>query len=190
MTAAPPDGWTQLSITCRLPGVALRLCGTSGAPSALVTKVAGTARLPLLAVSSAALAASATVRFVAVVVRAVVSSSKTLVPVTICPIVDTTLPPALMVILVRSTEPRFSLNVRITFVPSVDVVGASLPVVTSVGRMPSTLCPASIATAAWARSALVVVLLLAVMVPPWRGQVNRCRQGRIWAHVCHRSHPL
>ena len=59
-----------------------------------------------------------------------------------------------------------SLNVRITFVPSADVVGASLPVVTSVGRMPSTLCPASIATAAWSRLALMVVLPVAVMVPP------------------------
>ena len=54
-----------------------------------------------------------------------------------------------------------SLNVRITFVPSVDVVGASVPVVTSVGRMPSTLCPASIATAPWSRSALTVVLPVA-----------------------------
>ena len=59
-----------------------------------------------------------------------------------------------------------SLKVRITFVPSVDVVGASAPVVTSVGRMPSTFCPASIATAAWARTALLVVLPVAVMVPP------------------------
>ena len=50
--------------------------------------------------------------------------------------------------------------------PSVDVTGASLPVVTSVGRMPSTFCPASIATAAWARSAVMVVLLVAVIVPP------------------------
>ena len=58
-----------------------------------------------------------------------------------------------------------SLNVRRTFVPSVDVLGASLPVVTSVGRMPSTLCPASIATAAWSRST-AVVLPVAVMAPP------------------------
>ena len=71
-----------------------------------------------------------------------------------------------MVILVRSTELMVSLNVRITFVPSVDVLGASLPVVTSVGRMPSTFCPASIATAPWSRSALMVVLPVAVMAPP------------------------
>ena len=50
--------------------------------------------------------------------------------------------------------------------PSVDVVGASAPVVTSVGRMPSTLCPASIAIAAWSRAALLVVLPVALMVPP------------------------
>ena len=58
-----------------------------------------------------------------------------------------------------------SLNVRITFVPSVDVVGAPAPVVTSVGRMASTLCPASIATATWSRSA-AVVLPVAVIVSP------------------------
>ena len=75
----------------------------------------------------------------------------------------------MMVIWVRSTEPMSSLNVRITFVPSVDVVGASAPVVTlSVGLMPSTLCAASITTAAWARTALLVVLPVAVMVPPLR----------------------
>ena len=50
--------------------------------------------------------------------------------------------------------------------PSVDVVGASAPVVTSVGRMPSTLWLASIKTAPWSRSALTVVLPVAVMVPP------------------------
>ena len=66
----------------------------------------------------------------------------------------------------RTVLRRVSLNVRITFVPSVDVVGASLPVVRSVGRMPSTLCPASIITATWSRSALMVVLPVAVMVPP------------------------
>ena len=61
----------------------------------------------------------------------------------------------------RLTALMSSLNVRITFVPSVDVVGASGLVVTSVGRMPSTLCPASIATAVWSRSALMVVLPVA-----------------------------
>ena len=132
----------------------------------LVTGVAGTARLPLPAASSTASAASATVRFVVVAVRAVVRASSTLVPDVLAALVDATSPPAMMVILVRSTELMSSLNVRITFVPSVDVVGASAPVVTSVGRMPSTLCAASIATAAWARSALLVVLPVAVMVPP------------------------
>ena len=39
------------------------------------------------------------------------------------------------------TEPMSSLKVRITFVPSVEVLGALGPVVTRVGRMPSTLCP-------------------------------------------------
>ena len=134
--------------------------------TALVTEVAGTARLPLAAASSTASALSATVRFVAVAVRAVVRSSSTLVPAALPALVDATLPPAMMVIWVRSTSPMSSLNVRITFVPSVDVVGASAPVVTSVGRMPSTLCAASIATAAWARTALLVVLPVAVMIPP------------------------
>ena len=44
-------------------------------------------------------------------------------------------------------EPMVSLNVRITCVPS-------------------TFCPASIATAPWSRSALTVVLPVALMVPP------------------------
>ena len=66
-----------------------------------------------------------------------------------------------MVMESRLTELRSSLNVRITFAPSVVVVGASVPLVTSVGRMPSTLCPASTGTAAWSRSALAVVLPLA-----------------------------
>ena len=66
-----------------------------------------------------------------------------------------------MSILLRSTALMVSLNVRITCVPSVDVVGAAAPVVTSVGRMPSTLCPVSIATTLWVRSALVVVLPVA-----------------------------
>ena len=52
-----------------------------------------------------------------------------------------------MVILARSAEPMVSLNVRITCVPS-------------------TFCPASIATAPWSRSALRVVLPVALMVPP------------------------
>ena len=78
----------------------------------------------------------------------VLRSSSTLVPATLAALVCATLPPPIpMVILVRSTELRVSLNVRITCVPSVDVVGASAPVVTSVGRLPSTLWLASIATA-------------------------------------------
>ena len=130
-------------------------------PTVLVTEVTGTARLPLAAASSTASALSATVRFVVVAVRAVVRASSTLVPAKLAALVDRMSVPDTMVIRVRSTELMSSLNVRITFVPSVDVVGASAPVVTSVGRMPSTLCVASIATAAWARTAVVVVLLVA-----------------------------
>ena len=99
-------------------------------------------------------------------VRAVVRATSTLVPVALAALVDATLPPAMMVIPVRSTELMSSLNVRITFVPSVDVAGASVPVVTRVGRMPSTLCAGSIATAVWARSAVMVVLPVAWIVPP------------------------
>ena len=61
----------------------------------------------------------------------------------------------------RLTALMSSLNVRITCVPSVDVFGASLPVVTSVGRMPSTVCPASIDTTLWSRSAVAAVLPVA-----------------------------
>ena len=52
-------------------------------------------------------------------------------------------PPALedIVRLPLMKEPMSSLKVRITFVPSVEVLGALGPVVTRVGRMPSTLCP-------------------------------------------------
>ena len=135
-------------------------------PIALITAVAGTARLPLLAPSRTASPPSATVS-ITVASMMVLRSSSTSVPTTLAALVTATLPPPIpMVILVRSTEPRFSLNVRITCVPSVDVVGASLPVVTSVGRMPSTLWLASIKTAPWSRSALTVVLPVAVMVPP------------------------
>ena len=42
-----------------------------------------------------------------------------------------------------------------------DPIPPSSPVVTSVGRMPSTLCPGSIATAPWSRAALTVVLPVA-----------------------------
>ena len=61
----------------------------------------------------------------------------------------------------RLTALMSSLNVRITSVPSVDVFGASVPVVTSVGRMPSTVWSASIATAVWSRSAVMAVLPVA-----------------------------
>ena len=130
--------------------------------TALVTGVADTARLPLPAASSTASAPSATVGFAIVAVRAVVRATSTLVPVALAAVVGATLPPAMMVIPVRSTELMSSLNVRTTFVPSADVVGASAPVVTSVGRMPSTLCAGSIATATWSRSAVMVVLPVAV----------------------------
>ena len=61
-----------------------------------------------------------------------------------------------------------SLKVRMTFVPSVEVSGASLPLVTRVGRMPSTLWPLSAATAAWPRSASMVVEPALWIVPPLR----------------------
>ena len=78
----------------------------------------------------------------------VLRSSSTLVPAALAALVCATLPPPIaMVILVRSAEPMVSLNVRITCVPS-------------------TFCPASIATAPWSRSALRVVLPVALMVPP------------------------
>ena len=99
-------------------------------------------------------------------VRAVARVSSALFPARLSAVVDKVAPLAWMVIKFRLTLLMSSLNVSITVVPSVDVVGASLPVVTSVGRMPSTLCPASIATATWLRSALTVVLPVAVMVPP------------------------
>ena len=130
-------------------------------PTALVTVVAATARMPLEAASSTASALSATVRFVAEAVRAVVRVSSTLDPVALAALVAAVTLLAWMVTLVRSAALMSSLNVRITFAPSVDVVGASLPVVTSVGRMPSTLWSASMATAVWSRSALTVVLPVA-----------------------------
>ena len=117
------------------------------------------------AVSSTASAASATVSVAVVSVRAVVRVSSTLVPVVNDPAGAAVTLSAWMVIRLRVTELMVSLKIRITVVPSVDVVGASLPVVTSVGRMPSTLCEASMATATWSRSTLVV-LPVAVMVPP------------------------
>ena len=51
-----------------------------------------------------------------------------------------------------------SLNVRITFVPSPDVLGESSPVVTSVGRMPSTKWPDWRPSAKWVSVAALVVL--------------------------------
>ena len=146
--------------------VAAEKAGGALAVIALVTAVAATARLPLAAASKTASAASATVRFVAVVVRAVVRVSSTVGPATLAALVAAVTLLAWMVMSFRLTPPMSSLNVRITVVPSVDVVGAAVPVVTSVGRMPSTLCPASIMTATWSRSAALVVLPVAVMVPP------------------------
>ena len=57
-------------------------------PTALVTPVAARARLPLPAPSSTASALSATVRFVAAAVRAVVRVISTLVPATLAIVVD------------------------------------------------------------------------------------------------------
>ena len=105
---------------------------------ALITAVAATARLSLLTASSTAPTASATVRLAAESVSAVVSVSSTVGPTILSPLVGrATLLPS-MVIRLGVTLPMVSLNVRITCVPSVDVVGALAPVVTSVGRMPST----------------------------------------------------
>ena len=61
---------------------------------------------------------------------------------------------------------RSSLNLRNAWVPSIEILGASAPVVMSVGLMPSTLCDALTATSAWPRKALSVVLLSLRMVPP------------------------
>ena len=60
----------------------------------------------------------------------------------------------------------FSLKVRMIFVPSVEVFGALSPVVTSVGRMPSTLWLAEAATAAWVRTASGLAPAVALIVPP------------------------
>ena len=141
--------------------VAAEKAGDALAVIALITAVAARARLPLPARSKTAEPPSATVT-ITVASITVLRSSSTVVPAVLAALVCATLPPPIpMVMLNRLTPGTFSLNVRITCVPSVDVVGASLPVVTSVGRMPSTLCPASIATAAWSRSALLVVLPVA-----------------------------
>ena len=51
------------------------------------------------------------------------------------------------------------------FVPSVEVFGALSPVVTSVGRMPSTLWFAEAATAAWSRTASGLSPAVALIVP-------------------------
>ena len=56
--------------------------------TALVTPVAATARMPLVAVSSTASAASATVSVAVESVRAVVRVSSTLVPATLAIVVD------------------------------------------------------------------------------------------------------
>ena len=135
-------------------------------PTALVTVVAAAARLPLEASSKTVSAASATVSVAVVSVRAVVRVIWTLVPATLAIVVDRVTLLAWMVIRLRATELMVSLNARNTASPSVDVVGASVPVVRSVGRMPSTLWSAAIATNVWSRSAFMVVLPVALMVPP------------------------
>ena len=123
---------------------------TVGTPTALITVVAARARLPLPAASSTALAESDKVTVSpAAIVRVENSVIVTVLPerLTVAPAVWLPTPPTFKPNTLRLKALMSSLNVRITCVPSVDVVGASLPVVTSVGRMPSTFCPASIATA-------------------------------------------
>ena len=66
--------------------------------------------------------------------------------------------------------------------PSVDVVGASVPVVTSVGRLPSTLWLVAAATAAWVRSAVMVVLPLDPQRGPSSGSA-RVSRGGCWLIV-------
>ena len=121
---------------------------TAGNGILAVTAVAATARLPLLAPSVTASAPSSTVTAVSALVRAVARAISNLGPDNTDPSgVACVVVPDFTVILVRSTVPMNSLKKRMIFVPSVDVVGALLPVVTSVGRMPSTLWSASIPTA-------------------------------------------
>ena len=61
-----------------------------------------------------------------------------------------------------------SLKVRMTFVPSVEVSGASLPLVNRAGRTPSTLWAGCADTAAWTRKASVLRSPAFVIVPPFR----------------------
>ena len=89
-----------------------------------------------------------------------------MVPVAIAALVAAVAPLARMVMSVRVTETMVSLNVRITFVPSVEVVGASAPVMTSVGRMPSTRWFREAGTATWSRTASRLVSAVALIVPP------------------------
>ena len=58
-----------------------------------------------------------------------------------------------------------SSNASSTLVPSVEVWGAAAPVVTSVGRMASTVAPASAGTASWVRSAWRVVAVAMIVSP-------------------------
>ena len=68
--------------------------------------------------------------------------------------------PFFTVILLLSTVPMASLKVRTTFVRSPEAFAAD-----SVGFTPSTLCPESIVTASWVRSALTVVEPASLIVP-------------------------
>ena len=65
--------------------------------------------------------------------------SCTLLPLVTCPVRLSVVVPNFTVIFVVSTLPMFSLKLRMIFEPSTEVLGASSPVVTSVGFTPSTL---------------------------------------------------
>ena len=143
--------------------------GAAGTPMTVAVTVAVTvAALPLPGVSVTASGSSSTVIVAVLLVMVLVSVSSTLLPDTVCAFVDAVLELTSTSILLRSTALMFSLNVRMIFVPSADVVGASLPVVMSVGRTPSTLWPVSRATASWSRTAVTTLSLAVLMVPPLR----------------------
>ena len=126
------------------------LSGKSADSSAAVTDVGATAAMPLPATSVTASAPNSTVTAVSALVRALARRISNLGPDDTDPTgVACVVVPDFTVILVRSTPPMTSLKKRMIFVPLGDVVGALLPralvpVVRSVGRMPSTVCPASI----------------------------------------------
>ena len=111
------------------------------------------AAMPLPATSVTASAASSTVTELSALVRAVVRVMSTVAPLFESAVVVSVFVRDFTVILVRSTEPMFSLKVRMIFVPSLEALGAPAPVVTSVGFTPSTLWLAEAGTASWSRSA-------------------------------------